>query len=300
MGRFIFIFVFALPLVLGCKKMSYRKTPGGMLYQVFPGKDTQMVRPGNVIKISLTQKINDSVYFTTQDKMPIYFPVMPTSQTYDLGELWLKLKKGDSVVATQMMDTFIVRNPASVPPQFKKGDRIISQVKILDIFPSDSLAQADNKKIQDDRLQQEVSLISNYLAEKKINTQKTSLGSFVEIKNPGTGPLIDTGNYVTVNYTGTSWSGVVFDSNVDTAFHHVQPYSFVIGDGSMIRGFDEGMLYLRKGAAARIYIPSMLAYGANPGSPKIKPLEHLIFDITVLDVQSKAPEQQAPLIPPGH
>src|SRR5687767_9900346 len=109
MVRIILVFVFALPLVIGCKKTSYRKTTGGMPYQVFPGKDTLKVTPGSVVKINLTQKINDSVYFTTQGKMPIYFPVLPATQTYDLSEVWLHLKKGDSVITTQMMDTFIVR-----------------------------------------------------------------------------------------------------------------------------------------------------------------------------------------------
>jgi FKBP-type peptidyl-prolyl cis-trans isomerase len=218
------------------------------------------------------------------------------TQPYDLSEVWTKLKKGDSMIATQMMDTFIARNPANVPPNFKKGDRIVTYVKVLEVFTSDSIAQLDNQRVQKEWLQKEVAFIEKYLSDKKVPVTKTPSGAFVEIINPGTGNLIDSGNYLTLNYTGTSWSGKVFDSNTDTAFHHTQPYSFVTGIGQMIKGFDEAMRFLRKGAVAKLYIPSTLGYGGNPNSPDIKPYEHLFFDIEILNVQEKRPDQPANLL----
>jgi FKBP-type peptidyl-prolyl cis-trans isomerase FkpA len=106
---------------------------------------------------------------------------------------------------------------------------------------------------------------------------------------PGTGPVADTGNYVTVNYSGISWSGKKFDSNTDTAFHHVEPYSFVAGAGRMMKGFDEAVLMMNKGAKVKLYIPSMLGYGANPTTPLIKPFEHVIFDLELVDIKEKEP-----------
>ncbi|HNU15199.1 MAG TPA: hypothetical protein PKI55_12140, partial [Chitinophagaceae bacterium] len=53
-------------LAASCSKASYRKTPGGMPYQLFKSGDTQQVKVGNFIKLSFAQKINDSVYFTTE------------------------------------------------------------------------------------------------------------------------------------------------------------------------------------------------------------------------------------------
>ena len=65
----------------------------------------------------------------------------------------------------------------------------------------------------------------------------------------------------------------------------------------MIKGFDEAMFFMRKGSVSKVYIPSMLAYGPSPTSPNIKPYEHLIFDIEVVDVMDKAPDvKQAPVI----
>ncbi len=292
----LLLLIFAGAILVSCGKNSYRKTPGGMAYQIFPGKDTQKVYAGNFVKLHLTQKIKDSVYFTSNGSLPVYIPINATTQPYDLSEVWTSLKVGDSMVATQMMDTFIKRSPQNIPPQFKKGDKIITYVKILAIFTSDSAAKADEEKGKNEWLAGEIKTVEKYLADKKVTAQKTPSGAFIEIINPGTGNTAVAGNYVTVNYTGTSWSGKRFDSNTDTAFHHAEPYSFVAGVGQMSKGFDEAILFLKKGGKGKIYIPSLLAYGAQPGTPLIKPYENLMFDIELLDIKDKAPVQ--PTMPP--
>ncbi len=277
--------------LVSCDKASYKKTPGGMPYQLFAGKDTASVKIGNFLKLNFTQKINDSVYFSTEGSMPLYVAVTGQSSPYEVTELWMKLHKGDSVVATQMMDTFIKRSqPGSLPPQFKKGDRVMTYIKVLDIFENDSLKAVDEKKIQDAIAAKEAKVVEEFVAAKKITTQRTPSGVFVEIIEPGTGDLIKTGKYVSVNYTGTTFKGVKFDSNLDPAFGHVEPMSYTVGSPNMSKGFDEAMLYLRNGSSARIYVPSMLAYGANPprGS-QIKPFENLMFELKILDVKDQAP-----------
>ncbi len=297
--RIFSVLALASVMIASCSQTSLKKTPGGMPYQVFSGKDTQKVVVGDFIKASYIYKVNDSVLFDTHDAMPVYIPVLAQTQPYDISEVWAGLKLGDSVVATQMLDTFIKRMPESIPPQFKKGDRIRIFAKILGIFKNDSLKNIDQKKTMDAFAANEVVVVENYLKEKKIVAQKTPSGAFVEIKNQGTGNNIDSGKYVTVNYTGTSFSGKKFDSNTDTAFHHVEPLGFVVGAGQMIRGFDEGVRMMKPGGSARLYIPSLLAYGERPGSPLIKPFEHLIFDVQIVEVKdAPAPAKNIPPPPP--
>ena len=139
----LLLLFFAGAILVNCGKTSYRKTPGGMAYQIFPGKDTQKVYAGNFVKLHLTQKIKDSVYFSSNGSLPVYIPINAATQPYDLSEVWTSLKVGDSMVATQMMDTFIKRSPQNIPPQFKKGDRIMTYIKILDVFETDSAMAAD-------------------------------------------------------------------------------------------------------------------------------------------------------------
>src|ERR1044072_2258227 len=81
--------------IASCSKTDYKKTKGGMPYQVYPGKDTQKVKAGDFIKVSFTRKIKDSVYFTTAGTLPVYLQVNPEAQPYDISELWTNLRVGD-------------------------------------------------------------------------------------------------------------------------------------------------------------------------------------------------------------
>ena len=290
-------------LAVSCNKVSYKKTPGGMTYQLFAGKDTQHIYAGNIMKLNIKTVIRtgekDSVYFTTEGRMPVFLPVPGTSTPYDLSELWTKLKVGDSLVATQMMDTFIKRNPELIQ-RFKAGDRILNYVKVLAVYTSDSAANADNMKMQNEWMKNEEATIVKYLADKKINAQKTPSGAYVEMITPGTGPLVDSGKYVSVNYTGRTFSGVKFDSNTDSTFQHVTPLSFQVNTGAMIKGFDEAMRFMNVGCETRVYVPSMLGYGPNPpqGSP-IKPFESLIFDLKLVGISDAPARNQVPNTPHG-
>ncbi|MEO7924647.1 MAG: FKBP-type peptidyl-prolyl cis-trans isomerase [Chitinophagaceae bacterium] len=283
------LFLFSVAIAAGCNKASYKKTPGGMAYQVFRGKDTQQIRPGSFVKVHLVQKIKDSVYYSTQGNLPIFLQVNESPQPYDIAEIWTSLRVGDSAITTQMMDTFIKRAPQNIAPGFKKGDRIITYIKVLGVYANDSLARVDDQNAKKLWMENEVRFIEKYLADNKITAQKTPAGAFVEILNPGIGNLIDSGNYISINYTGTTFAGVKFDSSTDTTFHHVEPYSFQALSGMMIKGFDDALRFLRPGSKARIYIPSVLGYGGNPNSPLIKPYENLKFDVEIVKVELKAP-----------
>jgi FKBP-type peptidyl-prolyl cis-trans isomerase FkpA len=281
-------------LVASCSGQTYHKTAGGMPYKLYPGKNTQVAKSGEYLKIHLSQMINDSVYFTTGNKIPLYIPIGGQSQPYDISELWTKLHVGDSVIAIQMMDTFIKRMPpGNLPPQFKNGDRIITKFKVLGILTNDSLKSRDEGKETKAYAVRESKEVEALLGKKLTGLLRTPSGAYVEILTPGTGELIQSGNFVSVNYTGSTFEGKVFDSNIDSTFKHMEPLRFSVGVGQMIKGFDEAMPFMRKGGQAKVYIPSTLGYGAAPppGAP-IKPYEHLIFDFTVLDVQASQPEQK--------
>lgn len=288
------LFIVLMALLAACNKVTYRKTAGGMPYQLFKGDGKKKVTEGSVVKYYVMYKIKDSVYYSNFGKPPMYTRADQV-QPYDISELWKTLSVGDSIITTQMMDTFIKREPSNIPPFFKKGGMIKTYFKILDVIPADSAVFADQKKEQDKYIASEIKFIEDYLAGKKIKAQKTPSGAFVEIINPGTGDLIDSGKYVFVNYSGVTFAGKKFDSNIDSAFGHVGPITFSVGDGSMVKGFDEPMLFLRPGGSAKVYVPSMLAYGARPRPESgIKPYEHLIFHLTVVDVKDKMPAAPAP------
>lgn len=97
----------------------------------------------------------------------------------------------------------------------------------------------------------------------------------------GTGAEAKTGNTVSVHYTGWLTDGTKFDSSVDRG----QPFQFTIGQGRVIRGWDEGVPGMKVGGKRKLTIPPDMGYGANGSPPVIPPNATLVFEVELLGVQ---------------
>lgn len=97
----------------------------------------------------------------------------------------------------------------------------------------------------------------------------------------GTGAEAKAGQTATVHYTGWLTNGNKFDSSRDRG----EPYAFTIGQGRVIKGWDEGVAGMKVGGKRRLIIPFELAYGASGRPPVIPPSAALIFDVELMGVQ---------------
>jgi len=97
----------------------------------------------------------------------------------------------------------------------------------------------------------------------------------------GTGASPQVGQTVSVNYTGRLENGTKFDSSFD----HGTPFEFRIGTGSVIKGWDEGLMSMKIGGKRKLIIPPALAYGAAGRPPTIPANSTLIFEIELLSVK---------------
>ena len=114
-------------------------------------------------------------------------------------------------------------------------------------------------------------------------TTTTADGLKITVLKEGTGASAANGDTVTVNYTGSLTDGTVFDSNTDPKFQHVSPFSFQLGAGMVIKGWDEGVLGMKVGEERHLEIPASLGYGANGQGP-IPGNATLEFDVTVTGI----------------
>lgn len=96
----------------------------------------------------------------------------------------------------------------------------------------------------------------------------------------GSGATPQQGQRVTVHYTGYFTDGRKFDSSLDRS----QPFTFVLGVGQVIAGWDEGIATMKVGGKRLLYIPAKLAYGSRGQGP-IPPDTDLIFEVELLDVR---------------
>lgn len=108
----------------------------------------------------------------------------------------------------------------------------------------------------------------------------------MQILNEGTGAVAEKGKTVTVHYTGWLENGAKFDSSVDRA----QPFSFTLGAGQVIEGWDSGVAGMKVGEKRKLHIPPEFGYGPDgikdpTGKPVIPPNATLIFEVELLDVK---------------
>lgn len=117
-----------------------------------------------------------------------------------------------------------------------------------------------------------------------VTRQKTNSGLEYEIIKEGSGATPTPGQKVTVHYTGwlqeNGKQGAKFDSSVDRG----TPFSFIIGRGQVIKGWDEGVATMKIGEKRRLIIPADLGYGSRGAGGVIPGGATLIFDVELLNI----------------
>lgn|SRR5512142_1564471 len=103
----------------------------------------------------------------------------------------------------------------------------------------------------------------------------------VEDIDTGFGDVARAGKTVTVHYTGWLEDGTRFDSSYDRG----EPFTFPLGGGRVIRGWDEGVQGMKVGGRRKLIIPPELGYGARGAGRLIPPDATLVFDVELLEVR---------------
>jgi FKBP-type peptidyl-prolyl cis-trans isomerase FkpA len=277
-----------LAFMSACNSGSgFKTTKDGLEYRIVKDSaGSQHPAVGDLVEMHIVTRVGDSVLFDSRklnNDQPVQFPLNPPAFKGDMSEGFALLTPGDSAVFRISLDS-IRKTGAQLLPWMKPTDKLQYEVVLLSVKSQQEVQQereqqAAAQKETDDQLLQE------YFAQQNLKPAKTESGLYYLIEKEGKGATAQPGQQVTVNYTGRTLKGVVFDSNVDPQFNHVEPFRFPLGQGAVIPGWDEGISLLKKGSKARLFIPSPLAYGPQSPSPDIPENSILIFDVEVTEIQ---------------
>lgn len=126
-------------------------------------------------------------------------------------------------------------------------------------------------------------IIGSYFLYNKqqIKTMETPQGLTIETLKEGVGEGAKANDKLTVNYTGWLENGTKFDSSLDRG----KPFTFTLGVGQVIKGWDQGMIGIKVGEKRKLTIPSNLAYGERGAGSMIPPNSTLIFEVEALNIQ---------------
>ncbi|RXK39474.1 hypothetical protein M231_03307 [Tremella mesenterica] len=165
-------------------------------------------------------------------------------------------------------------------PLKRKADEIDSPAK-TEALSTDGLSKNQKKKLaKKSKLEGEGGVKAEKSKVEQAKSQKRTLpsGLIIEDVKPGDGPAARTGKRLGMRYVGKLENGKQFDSNTAG-----KPFTFVLGRGEVIRGWDEGLAGMAVGGERRLTIPPQLAYGNQkvPGIPKGSTLK---FDVKLVSV----------------
>ena len=253
-------------------------------------------RAGQVLTVFMEFRTGrDSVLMDSRRMQPTAQPVALPPQTTPGGleEALGLLLPGDSAVFRFPADTIFAKTfQQPVPPFVKRGGNTLTVLASARELLTMEQMMARQKQMQADMQKKAAQLsagqllkdnaqIQAYLKKNNATARKTAGGTYYIIKKVGTGLPPKKGQQVRVLYRGTVLStGKEFDS---TAKRNNDPFSFVLGQGQVIPGWDQGIAMLTKGSKAVLLIPSPLAYGARGAGADIPPNTVLRFEVELLD-----------------
>jgi FKBP-type peptidyl-prolyl cis-trans isomerase len=270
---------------------TFATLPSGLQYRIYHhGTGTRKGELNDRLEFHLTIKIDDSLVFDTHamnKNVPVSLMIAKPKFPGDPVEGYMQMVGGDSAVFKLPIDTLLKYGSNmgnKMPDWMVPGKRLTYSVNMLSVRTPEEFKRDADFKIQHQKYADD-SLLQDYFAKNNLKPESTPSGLYYIIQDSGKGELPNKGEIMSVFYAGKFLNGNIFDTNEDSTFHHQDPMRVELGKGHVMKGWDEGLAFLRKGAKATLFIPSGLAYGPRdrgviPGNSV------LMFDISVVNIQS--------------
>jgi peptidylprolyl isomerase len=241
------------------------KIESGLIYKVIHEGTGQRAKDGDMVVVHYTGKLtNDTVFDSSHFRnQPFKFKLGAGQVIKGWDEGIALLNVGDKAILTIPSNLgYGERNMGKIP----SNSTLIFEVELLSILEKPKPFDVKGK-----------------------DTVSTESGLKYIKLNSTQGVQAEAGKTVAVHYTGYLEDGSVFDSSVERG----EPIRFPLGEGRVIKGWDEGISKLKVGEKARLVIPHQLGYGERGYPPVIPANATLVFDVELIEV-AVPPQQHFP------
>lgn len=280
---FTLLFATLLFSTLQAQQIKYKKADNGLSYHIVDAKKGPRIKEGDIVFLNLKYTTDkDSLLFDSW-KMggPIQIGISKPTFKGDLMDALKLLTVQDSAHFLFNADSLFEKTfGAELPPFIAKGSMLKFTVKVNRVS-SEAELRAEEEKIQKQKEMEEKELLAKYIADNKLTPVTTPSGLMYVMYSQGTGKQAEAGKTVRVHYTGKLLNGTKFDSSLDRN----DPLEFPLGQGMVIKGWEEGIALLKEGGKALLIIPSNLGYGARGAGAMIPPYSPLTFEVELISVQ---------------
>ena len=285
--------LFLIPLaaiLFACSESRYpdfEKTESGLYYKASEQADegARQVQLGDIITLRMILLYEDSMLFDSEVyDFPFMKQVSAPAYDGDIMEGVVLMKEGDRYIFhTDAYNYFTELEKMPLPDFIDSGSFVTFDVTV---FKAETEQEFKDRRMAElsEHQNTEKENIRAYLEEMGLQAEPTESGLYYIEQVKGTGPAVHRGSSVSVHYIGRLLTGEKFDSSLDK--DPPEPFTFTLGTGQVIPGWDEGIGYMNVGGKATLIVPFSLAYGERPyPGGVIKPYSTLVFDVELVDAK---------------
>ena len=292
---FLAVILTAASIIQANAQDNMMHTPKGAQVKIVASNPGNKIKLNDVVTFDVVQKTEkDSVLFSSYTLgHPVKIQVQESQNVGDLMEVLPLLAEKDSAFVKVPTDSIFKDHEEQRPPFLPKGSNLVFTVKIVRIQSLQD-AMAERNAMLEKMKNDELTVRNKYIADHKLIVKTTPSGLEYLITMPSLKHKPLKGDTLFVNYTGSTLDGKVFDSSIQAEAQkaglnqpgrNYEPLQVIVGTGSVIKGWDEGLLLLNEGSKAKLIIPSALGYGAEGGGGDIPPYSTLVFDVELVKIK---------------
>jgi len=279
------IFWLSVVALFACTEKGYEKVESGIEIKfIDQNKESPKLQYGNIVELDVKYFDNKNVLLFSSKELP--------------GKYRIKLKenKADEVTIDNALQYVSVGDSASIlldaesfyklsrgeelPETIERGSDLRFEIRVLKIVDEEIIAQ-EKKALEEKMRVEEIDFLDKFIKDYYPEAEQSISGMYSLVYEKGDGKKVLPGSKVIIHYSGKFLNGEMFDSSIKRE----KPFSFVLGEGQVIAGLEEGVNGKRVGDKIHVFIPSHLAYGEKGVKNFIAPFTTLHFELEILDVE---------------